>query len=286
MATGTRSATQATQPSQPAQPAPPNFSVLNQYAKDLDPSSHEGAKLLREMTRARTSDDDRLVVTLDTAKEVQDHFMDEGDKFAWGQLVSAIPISYSVDAAGAITTTLGSIFHDELSLKNIQLQASMIFGNNTVPTDQAQIDTLTVPNTLIARQLTDNTDADQCRIYYQRIRAISIADNIQNTVDKDTLELLKQSESQYVWTTPSGERMRDGPTMLFVLLEAINPSTKVRTLALQSKIDTARVSDHGGDISNLLTHMESIRILSERKGAKIANYELRLFDSLLRDDRP
>jgi hypothetical protein len=75
--------------------------------------------------------------------------------------------------------------------------------------------------------------------------------------------------------------MRDGPTMLFVLLEAINPSTKVRTLALQSKIDTARVTDHGGDITNLLTYMESIRILSERKGAKITNYELRLFEALL-----
>ena len=48
----------------------PNFTVTNPYAVNLNPSTHEGSKLIREFTNAKSADDDdkKLVVTTENAK--------------------------------------------------------------------------------------------------------------------------------------------------------------------------------------------------------------------------
>ena len=92
---GTRSSTAAA-----AAAAVPNFKVTNQYAVNMDPSTTEGSKLLREFTNAKHADDDdkRLVVTTENAKEVQDFFELRADAFAWGTSISAVVMEYGIDA--------------------------------------------------------------------------------------------------------------------------------------------------------------------------------------------
>ena len=186
---GTRSSTAAA-----AAAAVPNFKVTNQYAVNMDPSTTEGSKLLREFTNAKHADDDdkRLVVTTENAKEVQDFFELRADAFAWGTIISAVAMEYGIDAGNVTVTKRGSIFTEpHLKLDHLQSQASMLWGRVSTPADQADIDALRVPDEFKSRTLTDNRDAAQVATYFQRIRG-AIADCILNTVDKDTVEKLSQ----------------------------------------------------------------------------------------------
>jgi len=265
----------------------PNLGVTNQYANDIDPSTPEGAKLLSKMQRASNTDDDKIKVTLDDAKKTIDHFVDEADRFAWGKIVNAIPTEFKEVTSGTTTAVTvskrASLFNDfaNLTLEDVQYQASITFGHGSYPTNQAEIDARAVPNEFKVLALTDNTNQEQVDKYFLRIRCIAIAENIQNTVDADTYETLKQSELEYIWVTDEGERMRDGPTMLYLLLQHITPSTKVKTIAYQTKIETMRIDKYGYDVSKYLTAMEATRIEAVRKGGTISNYTLHLFNGLL-----
>ncbi len=81
----------------------PDFSIINQYAKNLDPSTAEGGKLLSKMTRSSNTDEDRLEASFENAKEVLDHFQDEAFKFAWGTLVLGVPIQYRLTPMGQLS---------------------------------------------------------------------------------------------------------------------------------------------------------------------------------------
>ena len=77
-------------------PTPPDFTVLNQYAVNLNPGTHEGTKLLREFTNSKFADDEdkKVVVKIETAKEVQDYLELRADAFAWGNMISGVPVGY------------------------------------------------------------------------------------------------------------------------------------------------------------------------------------------------
>ena len=265
----------------------PNLGVTNQYANDIDPSTAEGAKLLSKMQRASNTESDKLKVTLDDAKKTIDHFIEEADRFAWGKMVNAIPTEFKEETSGGSTTVVvskkSSILtgFSNLTLEDVQYQASTIFGFERYPTNQTEIDARTVPDEFKVRTLSDNTNQEEVNTYFRRIRSIAIAENIQNTIDADTFETLKQSEVEYIWVTDDGERMRDGPTMLYLLCKHITPSTKVKTIAYQTKIETMRLDKYGHDVTKYLTAMEATRIEAERKGGAIANYTLHVFNGLL-----
>ena len=55
--TGTRSGVAAAAAA-PTAPTPPDFTVLNQYAVNLNPGAHEAMKLLREFTNSKFADDE------------------------------------------------------------------------------------------------------------------------------------------------------------------------------------------------------------------------------------
>ena len=69
--------------------------ILSPYDASIDLSTSEGQKLFRAASREGTKDDERVVVSMGTAKSTLEHFIDEESSFSL-QFVTNIPIEFKL----------------------------------------------------------------------------------------------------------------------------------------------------------------------------------------------
>ena len=131
----------------------------------VDPSTEKGAKLLRAMTRESASDDDRIKVSIATAPEVHSHFKEQAARYSWGKMVFQVTKKYRHDSdTGTFSAVRGSLFTDPgISLRMVQLEASILLGHNHRPTNEQAAASFVVPDVLEARELTGRVRATYLR---------------------------------------------------------------------------------------------------------------------------
>jgi len=144
----------------------------------------------------------------------------EGAKtFGWGVLVRTV----QVDAH-----TQKNILkdHKDISEADIKRQAYKTWGNHAA-------DFLTpVPDTYDLEHIDPAQIPAHREIFFRRVRSRMIAKRIVAYLKTADYEVLKNKAQQFTWSG-QGEEEIDGPTILWILLQICNPSTRVGVAELK-----------------------------------------------------
>jgi len=92
-------------------------------------------------------------------------------------------------------------------------------------------------------------------------------------------EILKNQASKYTWTNDVKEEM-DGPTMLWLLLQSCNPSTRVGISELKTDLRNASSSKFQHNVKKLTDFMSSKYREIEEMGQEHQDYHQDLFNAL------
>ncbi len=153
----------------------------------------------------------------------------------------------------------------EVTVKDVIVQAwgyfSAVVGNlfNFVERDQ-----------LMMRDI-DPVRFVHIRRCFQEVRAKINEKVIEAHITKASTKKLMLKKSKFQWTDPSGNMYNDGPIMLKMILNGINPSTWVGVSALKAHIEKASLSKYGNNVGKMLIDMRSKHhiIMSMMKSTKI-----------------
>ena len=92
--------------------------------------------------------------------------------------------------------------------------------------------------------------------FYRQVRSRMIAKKIIGYLKRSDWENLKNNSSKYTWSGQGDEEM-DGPTILWILMQTCNPSTRVGVSELKEELRSATSAKFGNDIQKLTNFMSS-----------------------------
>ena len=79
-------------------------------------------------------------------------------------------------------------------------------------------------------------DNEDIAIFYKIVKMNMIGERIWNSLTTTAQTALQSHKKKFMWTQPTGEQFYDGPTMLQILVETVNPSHMVGILTLKEQI--------------------------------------------------
>lgn len=191
-------------------------------------------------------DDDRLDLTKSNANEIHKALKARAQNF--GDAVN-IPVEYNSDGSTK-TKNLLTQYHS-ISLQDVQRRAFGRFSTALGATDS-------IPTTkpFDLRIIDPASNDDDKGVFYDRVAANIVSTTIKNILtDRGYLELLLSKDE---FTFADGDDIEfDGPTMLFLLIQKIDPSTIVGLDVILDSLEEAKLGDHKNDVDQMLTEMES-----------------------------
>ena len=84
-----------------------------------------------------------------------------------------------------------------------------------------------------------------------------IAKEFEGSIKKIPLKKIRLHRWEYEWADTGGIINNDGPTMIWLLLEGINPDTRIGVSNLNYEIDKAAIAKFGNNVKDLFDHMSS-----------------------------
>ena len=84
-----------------------------------------------------------------------------------------------------------------------------------------------------------------------------IATAIEGLITKISLKELRLHRGEYEWSDAGFIISNDVPTMIYLLLKIINPSTRICVSNLKYEIDKSTLSQFGNNVKDLLDGMPS-----------------------------
>ena len=258
------------QPQQVVEDYQNNMAAVQQFVDDpfkgnINPGTSEGAKLYLKAT-ASISEDDKFEININSAQKFVDMVTKDANDFGWGALVRAIP---SDNARGTKNLLID---HRDITLEMIQKQAHTTWGNNL-----ANFDT-PVPDVQTLQVLNPGTNQDHREPFFRRVRSRMIAKRIIGYLKLSDWEHLKNKASKYTWSGQGDEEI-DGPTVLWILMQKCNPSTRVGVSELKEELRSATSSKFNHDIQKLTDFMSSKYREIREKGQTHEDIILDLFNA-------
>ena len=101
------------------------------------------------------------------------------------------------------------------------------------------------------------------------------------SLDKSSVKSLKMKEKLYVWENDAGEKFYDGPTMLQICIEKVQPSTRVGVSQLKESLRSIKASTFGYNVRDLTDKMDSTYREILQCGSTHDDYIMDVFNALL-----
>ena len=243
----------------------PEIFESNPFSANINPMTTNGLKLYQAAT-AKRDESDLLTTKISTARQFIEAMKEDATKFSWGKLTSTVVVG----------TEEKDILEDfkDISVEKVRLRMNSIFYSRT--------DT-TLP-TLRSLKMFDidpaNNDGDK-PIFYARVRANIIGLRILASLTKASVSALKLKQGLYLWKSTSGETYYDGPTMLQLCIEKVNPNTRVGVAHLKESLRNAKLSVFGHNVSEMTDKMTSLNDEIIQRGFSHDDYVLDLYQALL-----
>jgi len=253
-------------------PAKKHPFIFAPYDADLNPGNPEDRKLILVASK-EAAEDKKITVKQSNAKEFLDMVLNDCSKFSWGAIVHKIEIG--VDKFLSIVKDTR-----KLSLDQVKNAALRIWGNTAAtfatpfPTD---------PDDMKIATIDPVNDQDDEKIFYKRVRSRMIADRLLGTISTSTRKTLFTKKNHFTWldNDNTGNNIYDGPSILFLLMESVNPNTRVGVSDLKAKIRTTRMEAFEHNVSDMLDEIESSYNQITELGYKHDDIVMDTFDSIL-----
>jgi len=119
--------------------------------------------------------------------------------------------------------------------------------------------------------------------YFSRIRSLMISKAIfAHFREADLDSLVKRYGDFVIWNDPLRNcKVLDGPSLLKVLLDKLNPATVGQINALRTKAREIRLSSFNHDVNNMITELTAIRTQIDDLGGSFDDYMNVCFSALL-----
>ena len=250
-------------------PAIPITFCSDPYQSDFNPSDSVGSKLWINATKALDSDK-QIKVTQANATKFMDLVKTDSRKFYWSPLINLIQNG---------TATRRKILEDfdQITLLDVQKQARQIWNNQNANYDDPMPEEFTItdlPN--IAG------DDAQRRQFFLRMRSRMIASRLEGVISSESHKSLMLRKKEFTWTDPNdGHPIFDGPTMLKILVQSINPTTRVGVSDYKERISSARMNKFNHDLIKMLDEMESNYNKILELGQQHEDWTLHVFNAMI-----
>ena len=230
-------------------------SITNPYFKDIDLETSDGIKLFTKAIEGPKELTDKFDMSQSTVRAFRKRAIKASKNFNWGKVVSSID-----NGAGEAVNLLTG--YSKLSITNVVSAAHKTWGivNSGDMISEAGI-----------------TEADVQR----RIRSVIIARWCRASMTSAAETRLDLDESKFQYEYASGAIEDDGPTMLKIIFDRVNPSTRIGVKHLEQELENITLGDFDQDVIGMLDEMQKIALEIEERYQKPARYEITLFDALL-----
>ena len=246
--------------------APPVEFIDDPFLGNINPGTKTGAQLYLKAT-AVTQEEDKFDLNISSAQKFLDLMTQDADVFGWGGLVRAVP------TAPNETKDL-LIEHKMITAAQMKRQAHITWQDHTFAAAPDQ-----VPDDQDIANLNPTNNQAHRAPFYRRVKSRMIAKRILGRLKAADYKILKNKETQYKWTG-NGKVEYDGPTILWILLQACNPSTRVGVSELKSDLRTATSAKFKHNVKDLTDYMSSKYREIREKGQHHQDYLLDLFNAL------
>ena len=165
------------------------------------------------------------------------------------------------------------IDHKVLTKEHMKKQAFKTWGDHT-----ATFATL-VPDSYDLQVLNPVNIQANRPAFFRRVRSRMIAKRVIGHLKTLDFEILKNNASKYTWSNDTKDEM-NGPTIIWILLQACNPSTRVCIFELKTDLRNANSAKFKHDVKKLTDYMRSKFREIEEKRQTHEDYQLDLFNAL------
>ena len=254
--------------------APPEVFETNPFSGNINPSNSNGLKLYQAATAAR-DEADLLSLKIANATQFIDAMKEDATKFAWGKLTASVEETISVPGTGA-KKVKRDVLRDfkHLTVNKVRIHMNKVFESKTPSTN--------VPTSSLKMfDIDPANDTDDKDTFYLRVRANMIGLRILASLDKTSVKSLKMKEELYLWENNNGEKFYDGPTMLQICIEKVNPSTRVGVSQLKESLRSIKAATFGHNVRDLTDKMDSTYRDIIQRGSTHDDYVMDLFNALL-----
>ena len=229
----------------PAVVAPAVVWTDNPYTSDFNPGTSVGQKIFLEKTKGLPSGE-RFALTSGNSKGIMD-FLKVKEQIL-GKAVTAIPTAYP----GGVPSERMNLVYQSLSitLEMTQRAAHQRFGTAIGEHDP-------IPNQPWATAMLDPgaVPADQPK-FYDRVHGNVVVELIKNILTPGAWDDLMLQELKFGFTDTLGTKSYDGPTMLKVLLEEIDPTSSVNIELHRQAIEATKLHEFKGNLPDMLKSIE------------------------------
>ena len=238
--------------------------ILDPYYGDINPGTSAGRYLFNKAT-AQLDHSKRIHVSIENSKKVKSYLEELASTYGWGELVHQVN-----DKNGKPRSIINE--YKLLTVEDIQRQSLIYLADNT---------TLDVPLDKVCCPLLPNVIGRDKIKFYLKVRSKMIAKVINGHFTIASLTNLRNSSDKYRWKDANGQYFDDSPTMLKILLDDCNPSTRVGVEDLKKKIEGARLANFKHNVSKCMDYIKSNYKLILEAEATHDNIVRDIFNALL-----
>ena len=135
---------------------------------------------------------------------------------------------------------------NSLKVRYFQAQATSYWGDGTN----------SIPTPLTITNLDPENEENHKIWFYKRVRSEMISKDIEAHLTTSSFKKLLLNKKDFTWTKDDGTICYDGPTMLLICLQLVNPSTNIRVEKYISKLEQATMSKYGNKVPDMLDDMK------------------------------
>ena len=239
--------------------------AVDPYNGNINPGNSEGAKLYMKAT-ASMKEDDKFSINIDTSHKFLEAMTRDTNNFGWSSLVRNIQTG---------PNELKSLLrdHKNITMADMKRQAYKTWGNHSAAfADQ-------VPDNFDMEDIDPAQNNNHRAPFFRRVRSRMIAKRIVGYLNTSDYEVLKNKAHLLTWSRAGQEEM-DGPTILWILFQISNPSTRVGVAELKENLRSATSAKFQHNVKDLTDYMsKNYRDIID-KNQTHEDYILDLFTSL------
>lgn len=261
-------------------PAPVIMAATIEWKTDpfqgkFNPGTKSGQAIFLEKTKG-LAEKDRLELSKSNSAEIHKFFRSKEGQM--GEVITKVPTEYANDGTVIKSANLLSQYH-LLTLDDVQRAAHNRFNTPIASGDP-------IPDPAIspfkARDLDPATKNDDKRDFYLQVDSAVVAKLCENCLSTSGYNDLMLNKDKFSFTdSTTGQVKYDGPTMVFLIYQTIDPNTTVGLDNILKKLEKAKLGDFNNNVTDMLKAMKTWRLTLKENNSDPENYRRLLLDALL-----
>ena len=240
---------------------------------DFNPGTSHGRDIFSKKTKG-LADDKKFEVTTRDAGAIRKFLV--GKQSSLGKVVTRVPVEYN---EAGVAIRFANLIQQHQSVPFVQLQRLAHERYGTALHKDQEIPS----GPWTSRELDPANVPDDKVTFFSRVHSNVIVELLKNTLTSTGFSKIVQGKrDQITFTCPeTGNEKIDGPCLLYLLFDRVDPSLVVSMETLREQIETAKLHQFKGNVDELLTHIEERHEKILDNGATCESIKRYTFNALL-----